>query len=268
MREHRAWPWTVLVPLIVAQLWAAHAVAFFAHEYAHAFVAWGLGWKRNSLDIHYAKPSIIVFLIQLGINENVDYGPIQAAGRGGDVALIAVAGCLLGNALFTYPLGRLAYHRAQADDRRGWGMLAFWVTAASVGNLIDYVPIRTFTDGGGDMGTLEKGLGWSPWVVLLVLGVPTLAATLHFFLKIVPETMSWLFPHAPNARFAVAVLAVFAVFGFYGAVGLLEGGPVSHDLSLASILVVLPLMAVAEILLINRPPRGAAILPRRARHPG
>jgi hypothetical protein len=43
---------------------------------------------------------------------------------------------------------------------------------------------------------------------------------------------------------------------------------VSHDLSLASILVVLPLMAVVEILLINRLPRRAAILPRRARHPG
>jgi hypothetical protein len=48
----------MLVPLIVVQIWAAHTLAFFTHEYAHAVVAWLLGWKHNPLDIDYAKPSL------------------------------------------------------------------------------------------------------------------------------------------------------------------------------------------------------------------
>lgn len=252
MGNDGAWPWSSLVPLIVVQVWAAHALAFFAHEYAHAVVAWALGWKLNPLDIDYAKPSIGAFLIQLGINQNVDEGPIFAAGRGVDVALIGVAGSLLGNAILSYPLSRIGYRQAKKRGRRGWAMFAFWVTAASIGNFIDYVPIRTFTGGAGDMGSLEKGLGWSPWVVLVVLGVPTLAATLYFFLKIVPATVAWLFPRSPAARYGVAFLAVFVVFGFYGAAGLLEGGPISRALSLVSVLVVLPLMAGVEVLLLRR----------------
>jgi hypothetical protein len=131
-------------------------------------------------------------------------------------------------------------------------MFAFWVTAASIGNFIDYVPIRTFTGGLGDMGQLERGLGWSPWIVLAVLGIPTLVATLYFFLKIVPATVIWLFPRSSGARYSVAVLSVLFVFGFYGAVGLLEGGAISHDLSLASVFIVLPLMISVEALLLRR----------------
>lgn len=250
--------WAVLVPLIVVQLWAAHAVAFFVHEYAHAIIAWDLGWKHNPFDIDYAKPSVVVLLIQLGISQKVNEGPIFAAGRGVDVALIGIAGSLLGNAILTYPLSQLGYRHAQTHERRGWAMFAFWVTAASIGNFIDYVPIRTFTGGLGDMGSLEKGLGRSPWVVLIVLGIPTLAATLYLFMRIVPATVTWLFPYSVNARYAVAILAVFLVFGFYGAAGLLEGGPVSYELSLPWAFVALPLMAGIEVILLRRLSRGGA----------
>lgn len=255
-RDSRTWTWTMLVPLIIVQLWAAHAIAFFAHEYAHAVVAWLLGWKHTPFDIDYAKPSLKVFLIQLGINQNVDEARMFAAGRGADVALIGVAGSLLGNAIVTYPLSQIGYALAERHDRRGWAMFAFWVTAASIGNFIDYVPVRTFAGGTGDMGSLERGFGWSPWVVLIVLGIPTLVVTLYFFLRIVPTTVRWLFPREPIARYGVAVLAVLFVFGFYGAVGLLEGGPVSRDLSLASIFIVLPLMAGLEVLQLRRVSNG------------
>ena len=258
-KDNHTWPGVVLFSLVIVQIWAAHAVAFFAHEYSHALAAWLLGWKHNPIDIDYATPSIIVFLIQMGINQKVDVGSIFAAGRSVDVALIAVAGSLLGNGIISYPLSRLGYHQATKHARRGWAMFAFWVTAASIGNFIDYVPIRTFAGGLGDMGELETGLGWSPWVVLVVLGIPTLAATMYFFLRIVPATVNWLFPLSPVARYSVAVLSVLFVFGFYGAVGLLEGGPVSYDLSLASVFIALPLMTWIEILLLSRPSNSSAI---------
>lgn len=256
--DDRAWSWPVLFALLVVQLWAAHAVAFFAHEYAHAVVAWALGWKHSPLDLDYAEPSIGVLLIQLGINQNVDETPILAAGRGLDVALIGLAGSLLGNAFLTYPLSRLGYRQAKKFHRRAWAMFAFWVSAASIGNFIDYVPIRTFAGGLGDIGSLERGLGWSPWLALIVLGIPTLAVTAYFFLKVVPATVTWLFPHSPGARYGVALLAVFSVFGFYGAAGLLEGGPISYRLSLASVLIVMPLMMVGEVLLLRANARALA----------
>jgi hypothetical protein len=41
---------------------------------------------------------------------------------------------------------------------RGWGMFAYWATVASVGNFLDYVPVRTFTTE-GDMKFDPTGLG-------------------------------------------------------------------------------------------------------------
>ena len=86
-----------------------------------------------------------MLLIQLGIDQNVNEAPIYAAHRGMDAGLIAIAGMVLGNGLITLPLSRWAYRVAQRYDARALAMFAFWCTLASVGNLIDYVPIRTFS---------------------------------------------------------------------------------------------------------------------------
>jgi hypothetical protein len=34
-----SWRWPTLVALLLLQLWSAHAIAFFLHEYAHSFTA-------------------------------------------------------------------------------------------------------------------------------------------------------------------------------------------------------------------------------------
>ena len=57
------------------------------------------------------------------------------------------------------------------------------ICVASVGNLIDYVPIRTFTDGTDlyqDMFAVEKGFGWSPWTLLVLFGIPTVCVVAYF----------------------------------------------------------------------------------------
>lgn len=248
-RALRGGPW--LLPLVLIQIWAAHAVVFFAHEYAHAVVAWLLGWKENPLDLNYAKPSITVVLIQLGIDQKVNDARIFAAGKGLDAALIAAAGMVIGNGLVTFPLSRAAYFIAKAKGRPGWAMFAFWVTAASVGNFLDYVPIRTFGVH-GDMATLARGLSWSPWPVLVLLGIPTLIATISFCGRVVPATVDYLFPHARIARYGVAFLSVFGVFGFYGAVGLLEGGPTALVLSQVCVFFIMPVALISEVLLLRR----------------
>ena len=255
------WRWPSLLALLLSQLWGAHAAVFFAHEYAHSFTAWLLNWKANPLALHFPPLSPLVWLLQLGINQNVNETPIFATGHGLEAALIGGAGMILGNALFSLPLSRLGWRWATRKHRPGWALFAYWCTVASLGNLLDYVPIRIFTLE-GDMGSLQRGFGWSPWLVLLLLGLPTAGAFGWFFARVVPASLAWLFPQNLAQRLLVAALTVGVVFGFYGAVGFLEGGPIAQRLSWLSVVVVLPLMLILELLRLWRrgrvPTKGAA----------
>lgn len=244
------WSWPTFLALTLLQLWAAHALVFFAHEYAHSFTAWALGWKHNPFD--YAHPSLTVFLIQLGINQNVNETPIFATGHGTEAALIAGAGAVLGNGLLSFPLSRWAFAVARRHGHRAWAMFAFWCTVASIGNFLDYIPIRTFTFE-SDMGSVQRGFGWSPWTLLVVLGIPTALAVLYFFIRIEPSTGRWLFPDSPARRILLAVLTAAALFAFYGAAGWSEGGPVSHRLSVFSVTILAPAMALLTALRASRP---------------
>ncbi len=252
MRDARGpqWTWPLLIVFTLIQVWAAHACVFFAHEYGHSFTAWLLGWKSNPLALHFPRPTLVVLLLQPGINQNVDEAPIFASGHGPQAAIIAAAGAILGNALITFPLSRWGFSVARRIGSRGWGMFAYWATVASVGNFIDYVPVRTFTTE-GDMGSIQRGFGWSPWTILVVLGIPTLLALIYFFARIEPSTLAWLFPQSAAKRSVLAILTAFAIFGFYCAVGLLEGGPTSHTLSMISISIFFPLMAILGVMLVQ-----------------
>jgi len=90
-RLRTGWSWPFLGLLLLVQLWAAHFCTFFPHEYAHSFMAWFLGWKANPLALDYAHPTAVVLLLQLGINQNVNEGPIFASGHGVEAAIIAAA---------------------------------------------------------------------------------------------------------------------------------------------------------------------------------
>lgn len=246
MAPRANWPWLVLIPLILVQWWLAHAIVFFSHEYAHTIMAWLLGWKAGPFDLHIPPLSLKLLLIQLGIDQDVNEAPIFAAGRGVDVGLIAIAGMVLGNLLITLPLSRWAWRKAKQQDARGWAMLAYWCTLASIGNLIDYVPVRTFTVE-SDMGSVQKGFGWSPWLIMLALGVPTLILLAHFLWRTVPAALLWLFPESRAQRATVALLSMLALFGFYGAVGFLDGGETARQFSMVSVFVFIPLMTAMEI---------------------
>jgi hypothetical protein len=151
-----------------------------------------MGWKSNPLALYYAHPTLVVFLAQLGINQDVNEAPIFANGHGRDAAIIAAAGMVIGNGLISFSLSRFGYAVAERRNHKGWAMFFYWTTVASLANFIDYVPVRTFTSD-GDMGSIERGFGWSPWIVLLVLGLPAAILLIYFLLRIEPATMSRLF---------------------------------------------------------------------------
>ncbi|MES2294331.1 MAG: hypothetical protein V4527_13595 [Pseudomonadota bacterium] len=251
-REFGAWP---LAFHIAWQIWAAHAVVFFAHEYAHSLTAWLLGWKTNPLALNYGHFSSMAVLIQLGIDQNVDEIPIFNSGHGVQAAIISGAGLLVGNLFITLPLSRWGYHIAKKRSAKLLGMFCYWATIASIGNLVDYIPIRTFTDGTDlyqDMFAVEKGLNTSAWALLVILGIPFLFIVAYFLLRIMPDTIKWLFPKSPNKRIAMAVLTALFLFGFYGAAGLLGGGPVSYWISLACVSIVTPIVSIFGVFAMAR----------------
>lgn len=218
-------------------------MVFFPHEYAHSFTAWLLGWKSNPFALNYAHPTLTVLLVQMGIDQNVNELPIFASGHGRDAAFIGAAGMVIGNGLITYPLSRLGYTMAMRRNLRGWPMFFYGTTVASVGNFIDYVPVRTFSNS-GDMFSLERGLGWSPWTVLIILGIPTGWALIYFLVGIQPVAVSWIFPNSASRRVVLVLLTGAVLWGFYGAGGLIEGGPAAYQMSKISVFVLLPLVTL------------------------
>ncbi len=238
--------------LALFQIWLAHAVGFMAHEYAHSFTAWLLHCKANPLALDYGHLNLDNFLFQEDIDENVDYGPIFAAGRNWSAGLIAVAGVLLGNGL-TYLVSRWAFARAMAGRHRASVMFFFWLCVMSVGNFLSYVPMRTFATH-ADMATTAQGFGVSAWVIAVVLGVPFAVAIWHMLSKILPQAEVFLFADEGVLQGVLILLTTYAVFVFFGGSGIRNYGAVSYWLSAGSKFVLFPVVTIACL---QRAPVGA-----------
>jgi hypothetical protein len=225
--------------VLVFQLWLAHALAYLAHEYAHSFLAWALRCKSNPLALHYGHLdwNNIIFLDD--IDENVDYAPIFAAGRGSLAALIAVAGVLFGNGFF-YLLSRRFYSLAKKYNRRMLVLFTFLLCMMNVGNFISYVPNRTFATH-ADMATVEKGLSLSPWWLIIILGIPFCIALWHFLARILPDAMRFLFPNNKSAQIFLLILTAYVTFEFFGAAGFHRYGEISHWLAASCMYALFPL---------------------------
>jgi hypothetical protein len=243
--------WLIFALLTIALLWTAHVIAFFPHEYSHSFMAWLLGWKSNPLSLNYGHLNAGNLLAQFDIDENVNYEPIFAGRHGYQAGIIALAGLFIGNFIITYPLSRWGYHSAKKRGNRTAGLFFYWLCLASVGNLIDYVPIRTFA-GDGDMHTVVMGFNISPWLIMVVLGIPCLGILGHFLFFFVPRALHWLFPESAGRRVVMVILTAFALFGFYGAAGWAEADPVSHTMSVCSVYVLVPLALIVLLALTER----------------
>jgi hypothetical protein len=228
-------------PLVLIQIWLAHAIGFLIHEYAHTFTAWLFLYKSNPLALDYGHLNLANILVQADIDENVSYGPIFADGRGPIASIIAVAGVLIGNGI-SYFAGRLFYMRTKQRNIYWWSMFFYWICVMSVGNFLCYVPIRTFTTH-ADMATVARGLGVSPWVIVIVLGVPFALALWHFLARILPDAEAFLFPGDLAGQRVFLLLTTFPVFAYYGNAGFIGYGSVSHWLSGVSAFVLFPVIS-------------------------
>lgn len=207
---------TLFVISTVILLWFTHAIAFFAHEYSHSFMAWIFGWKANPLIINFGHADLRNFLMMIEMDEMVDYAPIRAAGHHVQIAIIAASGVAIGNGLL-FLVSQAVFFSAARAGRRWLSMLLYWLCVMCVGNFLAYVPLRTFADV-YDMGIVQDSLGISPWVIILVLGVPFAIGAWYLFARIVPNFVANVLDDATQ-RVIVVVLTPFVVFVFYGSAG-------------------------------------------------
>ncbi len=242
MRQRMRLGYALFWLLAVVQIWVAHAIGFFIHEYAHSFTAWLVHYKANPLAINYGRPNLNNIVWQADIDENVDYAPIFADGNGPSASLIAVAGVLIGNGI-SYIASRLLYAKARKRGMHAWAMFFFWICVMSVGNFLCYVPIRTFATH-ADMATTAKGLNISPWLIAFGLGIPFAVALWHFFAKILPDARAFLFPESLLSQRVFVLLTTFLVFVFFGSAGVRGYGTQSHWLSVISEGILFPVVTV------------------------
>jgi hypothetical protein len=243
--------WIAFILLTAIVLWVAHVACFFPHEYSHSFSAWLLGWKSNPLALNYGYLNTGNLLAQFDIDENVDYAPIFASGHGYQAGFIALAGLFIGNFLLTYPLSRWGYNTSKKSSSLTEGFLCYWLIVGSIGNLIDYVPVRTFAIK-GDIHTLVMGFNCSPWLVAISLGIPFAIILVHFIFWFAPRALHWLFPLSAGKRAVMVFLTAFVLFGFYGAAGWSEPDQTSHMMSVISVFVLIPIATILGFWLTDR----------------
>jgi hypothetical protein len=120
----------------------------------------GLGWKNNPLALNWGSSSPMNLLMQVDIDENVNYEPIFSQGHPYQAGIISLAGMGLGNAVISLNTGLWLFSFARKRGLTALGLFAYWLTVMSLGNLISYVPMRVFT-WHADMRTVAIGLGWT-----------------------------------------------------------------------------------------------------------
>ncbi|MGH7056378.1 MAG: hypothetical protein ACREFZ_00655 [Acetobacteraceae bacterium] len=234
--------------LTVAALFAAHAIAFFLHEYSHAVMAWLLGFKADPLALSYGHLNLSNFLLQQGIDENVRWKAIFDGGHGDAAAAIALAGVGIGNGVL-YVVLTLILKRHMSRMRPAAVLFLFWLALMASGNLWSYAPVRTITTH-GDMALAAHGLGISPWTLFPFVVLPSVWAAWDFFSRLVPLVLGRVCGSDVLHRVFVTVIACFVFFGFYGGCPAVGGnyGNISAVFSIASLFVLFAVITMIMLL--------------------
>ncbi|MBE1161076.1 hypothetical protein [Dyella acidiphila] len=217
----------------------AHAVAYFTHEYSHAFTAWLLGYKQDPLALNYGEASTANILFQQDIDENVDYDPIFAGQHGWSAALIALVGPGVGNGVL-YFVCLWLFRAALSRNHRRTAMFLFWLALMCAGNVWSYAPTRVITTH-ADMALAAKGLGISTWLLFPWVTAAAVWIAWSFFFRLFAQARQTLF-HEPDRLVLVSALVAYFYFGFFGGGGISgHYGAVPALFSTVSLLVLLPL---------------------------
>jgi hypothetical protein len=216
----------------------AHYLAVFPHEYAHSFTAWLLGYKSNPFALNYGGASISNILLLLNIDQAVDNKTIYSLGHPYHVAIIAASGMAI-NMLF-YIVSFLLLNAKKIASYPYCGYFLLYFNLMNLGNIYDYVPMRTFSTHGSmvDILDIEQGLNLSPWLVYAIGGYLVAFLVWQFFTKTMITTYINLKINSTLSRAVLMIICVFILFGYFGLAGFINHGEISHFISLTSFLAI------------------------------
>ena len=192
----------------------AHYLAVFPHEFAHSFMAYFLGFKSSPFDITYGGTSWRNVLLLSNIDEHVNYQFIFSSGHPVDVSLVAFAGPGIANG----SLFLISYCLLKNKIVKKRSMLFYFVflfNLMNLGNLFDYVPIRTFTKI-DDVHNFVAGLNISPWWVFIIGGYIVAFLIYQFFSKTLVSSYNNLHLTSTTSKASLMILCVLILFGFFG----------------------------------------------------
>lgn len=234
VRRARVWWFVAAIPLV---MWLTHYLAVIPHEFSHSITAWILGIKPEPGNISWGGSSLWNVTLLDNIDENVDYSAALVAGQHWQVAVVAVAGPGLGNAV-PYLISRMLIKRSFFATRPIASFVLFWYLFFGMANLWDYVPTRTFA-GDGDVTHFVEGSGMSRWWIYAVVGYGVLWAIVDFYRVVMPYELGVLgFERVAAARACFLVAATLVLFGYYAIPPLGEPDPVSLFMGRTSLLMI------------------------------
>jgi hypothetical protein len=215
-----------------------HYLAVFPHEYAHSFTAWFLGYKSNPLALNYGGTSLSNILLLINIDQNVDNKMIYALGHPGHVALIAFAGPGTNIILFILSFWLLRTKILRQHPYIFYFL--FFYNLMNLGNIYDYVPIRTFVTQGimVDILDIEQGLNISPWLIYVVVGYPLAFLIWQFFTKTLTSAYVYLRITNTILKAILMIICVCILFGYFGMPGFFSHEEIPFFISATSLLVI------------------------------
>jgi hypothetical protein len=225
----------LLTPIFVL---LSHYLALFPHEYAHSFTAWLLGYKSNPFDLNYGGTSFLNLLLFFNIDQNVNNQMIYSLGHPGHVALIAFAGPGMNILLFILSFWLLKNEKVKLRPYLFYFLLFF--NLMNLGNIYDYVPIRTFATQGNmvDILDIEQGLNISPWLVYIIVGYPLAFLIWQFFTKTLTSAYVNLRNTNTILRAGLMIICVCILFGYFGMPGFFSHGDIPYFISATSLLAI------------------------------
>lgn len=155
------------------------------------------------------------------------------------VSIIAISPIILSAIL--YLIGIKALASKQIQSKKTLWYFLFWFTLSNLGQVLDYIPIRTFTnykDGllNGDIGHFIQGLNLSPWLVFSPGILFVLFGIWKFFKFTVPQ-LYVVMEISETQRSRYLLLVLVYLFSWYGAAGF-QSSLISKSFSCVSILLI------------------------------
>lgn len=216
----------------------SHYLAVLPHEYAHSFAAWLLGYKSDPLALNFGGMSLENVFLLIHMDQNVDNQAIYASGHPGYVALIASVGPAMNFLLFLISFWLL--QKTSIKQRPYLFYFLVFFNLMNIGNLYDYIPIRTFTIQGNmvDVLDIEQGLNISPWWIYVVGGYIVGFLIWQFFTKTLISAYVNLNLTETFLRAGLMIICVFILFGYFGLPGFFSHGEIPYFLSATSLLAI------------------------------